>query len=666
MTRAPSPKLRGKQALTDTQQLSLVFADGAQEAPLQLPFTGLDQAFAQYLNITQPSLDARHTLLAALTSHQFGRGHACLDLQLLEQGVAVLGWDARLQALLPPGLTAAASTLPWTECDTSPLVLESTRLYLRRNWLAEQSVRAAIQARLQHPCDVPENLNELLEQLFPQPLEHAAGDVGEAGSALHPKVLPAPVPDWQKVACALATRNKLTLITGGPGTGKTTTVVRLVALLQSASSSSLRVALAAPTGKAAARLSESIASAIAQLPEALRPVHVAPAVTLHKLLHIRPDLADQPTPELAVDLVIVDEASMIDLEMMARLLAAVPLTASLILLGDKDQLASVEAGAVMAQLCEGSDAGNYSQTTVDWLQKVSVVDVQAWSYGAAIANTSDGFEGEGERTISMTSALAQQTVMLRHSRRFRDDSGIGIWAKAVNSGDKATVRALWRTAPEWQAEPAAAVDRLQPQRPQDASLTALLQNGWQGWLYQLQALEGQPCTDAQALSVLHAFASFQVLCAVREGHWGVETLNRRIAAALGFQDQGWYAGRPVMVTRNDYNLSLMNGDVGLCLPHAKGLRVAFPDGQGGLHWVLPSRLDAVESVFAMTVHKSQGSEFAHVCLVLPDKPVAVLTRELLYTGITRAKTRLTLVLPELDVLWRAVDAKVIRSGGLGA
>jgi exodeoxyribonuclease V alpha subunit len=121
-----------------------------------------------------------------------------------------------------------------------------------------------------------------------------------------------------------------------------------------------------------------------------------------------------------------------------------------------------------------------------------------------------------------------------------------------------------------------------------------------------------------------------------------------------------------MVTRNDYNLSLMNGDVGLCLPHAKGLRVAFPDGQGGIHWVLPSRLDAVESVFAMTVHKSQGSEFAHVCLVLPDKAVAVLTRELLYTGITRAKSRLTLVLPQIDVLWRAVDAKVIRSGGLGA
>jgi exodeoxyribonuclease V alpha subunit len=145
----------------------------------------------------------------------------------------------------------------------------------------------------------------------------------------------------------------------------------------------------------------------------------------------------------------------------------------------------------------------------------------------------------------------------------------------------------------------------------------------------------------------------------------VDQLNRRLALALDLPPEGWYAGRPVMVTRNDYQLALMNGDVGLCLAHAKGLRVAFPDGQGGVRWVNPSRLDAVDNVFAMTVHKSQGSEFAHVCLVLPDLPVAVLTRELLYTGLTRAKHRLTLVVPQADVLWRAVAAKVLRSGGLG-
>ncbi|NVO06383.1 MAG: ATP-binding domain-containing protein, partial [Rhodoferax sp.] len=245
------------------------------------------------------------------------------------------------------------------------------------------------------------------------------------------------------------------------------------------------------------------------------------------------------------------------------------------------------------------------------------------------------------------------------------DSGIGIWAKAVNAGDSQSVLQLWRQAPDAMAAQGAAVDRLQPQRPQDTQLITLARSGWAEWLAQLRALGTSACSDAQALAVLHAFAQFQLLCAVREGPWGVLQLNRRIANGLGFKDEGWYAGRPVMVSRNDYNLGLMNGDVGLCLPHARGLRVAFPDGQGEVRWINPQRLDAVDSVFAMTVHKSQGSEFAHVCLLLPDKAVAVLTRELLYTGITRAKQRLTLVLPNAAVLARAVAAKVLRSGGLG-
>jgi exodeoxyribonuclease V alpha subunit len=311
----------------------------------------------------------------------------------------------------------------------------------------------------------------------------------------------------------------------------------------------------------------------------------------------------------------------------------------------------------MAQLCEGADAGHYYADTVAWLKDVAQCDVSRWADGAR-SNTG--------------SALAQQTAMLRFSRRFKDDSGIGIWAKAVNAGDRQTVMRLWSQAPDCTANSSAVVDRLQTTQPQDARLIALARSGWAAWLAQLRVLGPQgaqstpACTDAQALALLQAFAAFQMLCAVREGPWGVQQLNRRIATGLGFKDEGWYAGRPVMVSRNDYNLGLMNGDVGLCLPHARGLRVAFSNGQGGIHWVNPSRLDAVESVFAMTVHKSQGSEFAHVCLVLPDKAVAVLTRELLYTGITRAKQHLTLVLPQAEVLWRAVDARVLRSGGLGA
>lgn len=601
------------------------------------PLSGLDRAFAKYLQDVQPSSDPRHELLAALTSHQFGRGHACLDLELLaQQGALAIGWDVALNTLLPNGLSEAAQTMPWISGEASPLVLEGARLYMRRSWRAEQSIRASIDARLQQGCDVPENLSEFLDSLFPS--KNPGADRGQST---------APEIDWQRVACALAARKRLTLITGGPGTGKTTTVVRILALLQSCArreGREIRLALAAPTGKAAARLGASIASAIDQLPLEMRPPNVCTAVTLHKLLQIRPDQVDAASPALAVDLVIVDEASMIDLEMMARLLAAVPRTAFLILLGDKDQLASVEAGAVMAQLCEDAVLGAYTPQTTAWIQAVTGCNLSA-------------FAGNGNM-------LAQQTVMLRLSRRFKDDSGIGLWAKAVNAGDVAEVKQLWRAIPERSVDSSEAVGRLQCSTSNDARIGDLARSGWSDWLAQMRGSISVPCTDAFALGALNAFAKFQVLCAVRDGPWGVESLNRRIAHSLCFKEEGWYAGRPVMVTRNDYNLSLMNGDVGLCLTHANGLRVAFPDGQGGIHWVLPSRLDGVESVFAMTVHKSQGSEFDHVCMVLPSTPVAVLTRELLYTGITRSKTRLTLVVPEPKVLWHAVESKVLRSGGL--
>jgi exodeoxyribonuclease V alpha subunit len=591
-------------------------ATEVESGPLAL--TALDLAFAKYLQEVQPSADPRHAVLAASVSHQFGLGHACLDLTTLD-----------------PELSQSAASLPWThsegERNNSPLVLDGQRLYLRRNWSAEQSIRASISARLAQPCPVPANLAQSLERLF-------KASQTASGAA----------PDWQKVACALAARKRFTLITGGPGTGKTTTVVRLLALLQADPAHAhtpLRVALAAPTGKAAARLGEAIASAIQRLPLDMQHNIPDQAVTLHRLLQVRSNLAADPVPDLALDLVVVDEASMIDLEMMARLLAAVPLSVSLILLGDKDQLASVEAGAVLGQLAEGADQGRYQPDTIAWLMQTTGVDVSAWS-------------GDG-------SALAQQTVMLRLSHRFSMDSGIGQWARAVNAGNVSAIEKLWAQTPVWQVQAQAAVDRLPATPPVQMQFAALAQHGWQDWLGQLQQVKTGSCTDAQALAALQAFAKFQVLCAVREGPWGVNAMNQHLAASLRLATDGWYVGRPVMVTRNDYSLKLMNGDVGLCLPHANGLRVAFPDGQGGTHWVLPSRLDAVESVFAMTVHKAQGSEFDHVCLVLPDRAVAVLTRELLYTAVTRAKTRLTLVVPQAGVLSGVVGVKNGASNSYG-
>ncbi|HEY8906874.1 MAG TPA: ATP-binding domain-containing protein, partial [Rhodoferax sp.] len=302
------------------------------------------------------------------------------------------------------------------------------------------------------------------------------------------------------------------------------------------------------------------------------------------------------------------------------------------------------------QLCEGAQAGGYSAQTVQWTQRATGQDVSAW-------------QGTG-------SALAQQTVMLRHSHRFAAGSVIGQWARAVNAGERGTVAELWDATPPWRADQDMSVTRLQPVSATQASVAALVRAGWQGAWTPLQALraDGAVCHDALALALLHAMSRFQVLCALREGPWGLLALNRSIARALDFPPDGWYVGRPVMVTRNDYNLGLMNGDVGLCLPTVRGLRVAFaaagPDGSMDVRWVLPSRLDALETVFAMTVHKSQGSEFEHVALVLPDRAAPVLTRELLYTGITRAKTHLTLVVPQAGVLRQAVATRILRSGGL--
>ena len=585
--------------------------------------TSLDIALANYFNTHQASDDPRHLWLAALTSYQWGRGHACLDLHALQsQANALLGWNDEQIATLPENLSAGASSLPWIQGDASPMVLvndaQGDRLYLRRAWAAEQSIRQHILQRINLPITEPADLKTHLDTLF-----------GKDTS-------------MQRIACEVAAKNRITLITGGPGTGKTTTVVKLLALLIATSQDTLKIHLAAPTGKAAARLAESIAHALAHMPAEVQPHIPTHTQTLHRLL--RSHSRDTRVHQLATDVVVVDEASMVDLEMMARLLASVPPTARLILLGDKDQLASVEAGAVMSQLCTGE-------------------------------------------------LLRAQTVTLTHSHRFDATSGIGQWAQVVNADNQNNAEAiqpLWNAAPDWLStlqtstleegkqspesnSPFHQVTRLQLPNAHDPKLTPALRHGWRHWLSLLNEYRAgisektAACTDTQANDLLKAFSEFSVLCAVREGPFGVTQLNTHIEKALGFTTAAWYVGRPVMVTRNDYALELMNGDVGICLPGTNGvLRVAFPGLSGSIRWIVPSRLDSVETVFAMTVHKSQGSEFKHVLLVVPAHDSPVLTRELIYTGLTRAREDLTIWAPRKEVLLQACNRRVLRSGGLGA
>ena len=573
-----------------------------------LPLTALDTALAHGLNSLQASEDRRHLWLAALTHHQWTRGHACLELTpLSRQPAALLGWTHEEAQALPNDLAEAAATLPWSQGPGSPLVHQGERLYLRRAFEAEQRIRTALSLRAQArqpAADAPWQI--WLDELF-------------AGLGRDP-VAVAQQHD-QRQACMAGLLHGFTLVSGGPGTGKTTTVARMLALLQRdhlevrGHDVPLRVLLAAPTGKASARLAESMQQAVLRLPEAWRQGLPDTAATLHRLL------VEQPAT-WQVDVLVIDEVSMVDLELMARVLSALPDTARVILLGDPDQLASVQAGAVLSQLCEAQ-----------------------W--------------------------LSAQRVQLRHSHRFQADRGIGQWARLIQQGSAAERTQSWSTLPTGWQVPGHQVTVLPDVSPSGPHGRALLKQAFQPWWDQVSQALGdgqQAVSDALARELLDRYNQVGVLCALREGPWGVEALNHQIAVALGLGTHLWCAGRPVMVTRNNPGLGLMNGDIGLCLPHALSsgqvaLRVAFSHSQG-VRWVSPARLDEVEPVFAMTIHKSQGSEFGHVLLVMPPQPSAVLTRELIYTGVTRAKDRLSWWAASPHLVIEACDHRVTRSGGL--
>ncbi|MCU1751386.1 exodeoxyribonuclease V subunit alpha [Pseudomonas sp. 6D_7.1_Bac1] len=645
----------------------------------------LDKAFVAFLHELAPDGDPLVLLAAALTSHQLGHGHVCLDLfeTLKEPDFALsLPPEGDLQTgtlLLPSQLLEALEGAHWCKVLASsglvalaadggdealqrPLVLSGKRLYLRRYWTYERRIDSALRQRLVAHESTPDDLSERLSGLF-----------GQANSCAQI--------DWQKLACALATRGAFSIVTGGPGTGKTTTVVRLLALLQAPAVEAgkpLRIRLAAPTGKAAARLTESISQQVRtlQVADSVRDKIPSDVTTVHRLLGSRPGtrhFRHHAGNRLPLDVLVVDEASMIDLEMMANLLDALPIHARLVLLGDKDQLASVEAGAVLGDLCRDAEAGWYSPQTRDWLEVVSGEDL--------------GSSGLQEDTDA-SHPLAQQVVMLRHSRRFGEGSGIGQLARWVNRQQADEARKLLA------ARSHADLFSLALKSEQDKALERLLLEGHgegpQGYRHYLSLLRNQrpsfdssaddPCWVEWARNVLQAFDAFQLLCAVRKGPWGVEGLNQRITGALLKarlidSDQQWYEGRPVLMTRNDYGLGLMNGDIGIALklPERDGqdagrqvLRVAFArnDGQGGVRFVLPSRLNDVETVYAMTVHKSQGSEFAHTALILPDALNPVLTKELIYTGITRAKDWFSLIEPRTGIFEESVRRKVKRLSGL--
>jgi exodeoxyribonuclease V alpha subunit len=605
----------------------------------------LDKAFAGFLHDQEPNANQVVLWAGALVSHQLGRGEVYLDLEklCLQPGLTLaLSSDDSENALclfktesLDDWLSQLEqSVLVASGIGNTPLVLQNKRLYLRRYWQYQQTLDRQIGLRLQPVRNqLPTAFQQTLQQLFNENQEQ---------------------PDWQKIACVLAMRSRFAIITGGPGTGKTTTLTKLLSLLiqlakHETDKPKLTILLAAPTGKAAARVSESITNALEhlQMPEEIKQQIPKKASTLHRMLGSHPESRrfqhNRHNPLLA-DIVIVDEASMIDLEMMASLLDALPASTQLILLGDKDQLASVEAGSVMGDLCQAAEYAAYDQATLQWISRYSNESL------SAVGNPG--------------SAINQQTVMLRYSHRFGEHSGIGQLARAVNAGNAISAQSILsdtETYPD--------LKRLALSDSADTQFKQLVlavgdKQSTPGYRHYLNIIFQQRPKDANnyeqwALDVLQAFDLFQVLCALRSGDWGVEGLNQRIEKWLfpEIKNTLWYAGRPVMITRNDYNLGLMNGDIGITLPNVAGkLRVAFPgnENSGKIRWVSPMRLPDVETAFAMTVHKSQGSEFNHVALILPDTRSPVLTRELIYTGITRAKEHFSLLECRSDIFAQAI------------
>jgi exodeoxyribonuclease V alpha subunit len=573
--------------------------------------------------------DAPELLLAAaLASHRVGEGDVCLDLADCAE-LALF----RTQGLA--GMSGPPSTRDWARVlrgravvgrpgETAPLILDDrNRLYLGRYWHFERALADALRARTGTwvPDVDRDRLRQGLRRLFP------ANEL-----------------DWQRVAAAVAVLRPLCLISGGPGTGKTRTVAAILALLaEQKESAGLRIALAAPTGKAAARLSESISGAKAHLalPEPIATRIPEASQTLHRLLGFRPGRANprhSPDDPLHLDVLVVDEASMVDLPLMSRLLAALPAAARLILLGDKDQLASVEAGMVLGDVCGRGRAPAYSPELCAAIEQV----------------TGD----ELEPAVPPVPAIADHIVTLRKSWRFGVDSGIGALARAVNLGRIDESLAIL-------ADPAYPDVSLQP--PSRDVIADLIT---QGILPAFREVLAAPDPEA----ALAALSRIRVLCALRSGPQGVGRLNLRIeqaleAAGLIRRDGEIYAGRPIMLTANDHGLRLYNGDVGLIL-YERGidlqgggaLRAFFATAEG-VRRILPSRLPPHETAYAMTVHKSQGSEFDEVALVLPEAESRVLTRELLYTGITRARKSVRLLARE-ERLREAIARPVVRSTGL--
>lgn len=569
---------------------------------------------------------------AYLVSKRLAEGNICVHLDELNLSPDELIYlekyrliTAKNQLLTEPLVTTAAG-------EKQPFVLHNNRLYLQRYFSYESSILASIQS-----CIASEK--KLRQQRLQQLITHKDFIRSLSSPDSDIRLTEEEKIDWQQTAAIVGVLNNFTIITGGPGTGKTTTVAKMLAILFTIDPA-FKVALAAPTGKAAVRMAESLKGSKIDVDIAIKEkFKTLVPTTIHRLLKYVPDSPyfkhDQTNP-LVYDLVIVDEASMIDVALFSKLLAAIGPATRIILLGDKDQLASVEAGSLLGDLCQTQRRMNLmSAENVELINSFIPVMEQQITIGYIEA---------------ADNVLSEHIIELKRSRRFTGDGGIGTFSKAVIHGRMDEIEAFV----DEKRDKAVTID------------TRYADDLFNDFIAGYEEYIGEK-DISKALEKLN---QLRVLCAIREGPQGLKAMNKKIESMLikkGLVDNKieFYNNRPIIVTRNYPELKLFNGDVGIIRPDSNGsLKAWFEDSDKNLRAVLPGYITSAETVFAMTIHKSQGSEYDKVLVMLPSSAgQPLLTRELLYTAITRAK-KIVLLQASKETIMYTANKSVQRVSGI--